>query len=62
MSKLKGSNTTKLTSLLATNLRRDKVIIKRMSFKISIDAIATTTGIPNSGEKWFKSLDLDVQN
>ena len=51
-----------MTSLFANNLRRDKVIIAGVSFKISTEAINTTKGIPNSGEKFFKSLDLDVQN
>ena len=33
-----------------------------VSFTISTKAIATATRIPNSGENWFKSLDLDVQD
>ena len=52
----------KLTSLFATNLRRDKVTIVGVSFTISIEVIATATLIPKIWEKWFKNSDLDVQN
>ena len=52
----------KLTSLFATNLRRDKVTIAEAKFIISSETIAATTGIPNSGEKWFKNSDLDTSN
>ena len=52
----------KLTRLLATNFRRDKEIIVGGSSKISSELISIATGIPNNGEKWFKNLDLDVQN
>ena len=52
----------KLTILFATNLRRDKVTIAGVSFKISTKSITIAIGIPNSGEKWFKNSDLDVQN
>ena len=52
----------KLTILFFANPKRDKVIISGMIFKISTEDIGRTTRIPNSGEKWFKILYLDVQN
>ena len=33
--------------------------IKPLEFKVSDDTIATDTGIPLQGEKWFKVMDLD---
>jgi len=43
-----------MTSLFATHLRIDKVIIASFTFTISIEIIAIATWIPNNGEKWFK--------
>lgn len=52
----------KLTSLFATHLRRDKVIIVGVTFTISTKIIVEAIEIPNNGEKWFKNQDLDLQN
>ena len=52
----------KLTSLFSTNLRRENLIIARVSFTISTKAITTATWIIDSGDKWFKNSYLEVRN
>jgi hypothetical protein len=52
----------KLTSLFATNFKKDKTTIVGIDFTISTDAISIATGIPNHGEIWFKGMDLDIEN
>ena len=52
----------KLTSLFATNFKKDKTTIAGVYFIVSTDVIATATGIPNHGEIWFKGMDLDIEN
>lgn len=44
-----GGSHAKFTSLFATNFRRDKANILGVDFIISIDSIASATGIPNHG-------------
>lgn len=52
----------KLTSTFSTRLRRDKVTIDGVVFTLLVDTIATATGIPNTGELWFKNKYLDLEN
>ena len=50
-----------LTRIFITNLQKDQVTIAGVTFTISTYIIATTIGIPNVGEKWFKTQELDIQ-
>ena len=51
-----------LTSLFATNFKRNKTTIAGMDFLVSTEVIALATSIPNQGEIWFKGMDLDIEN
>jgi len=51
-----------LNSAFSTKLRKDKVTIAGVEFTVSRKIISTTTGIPNTGEIWFKKEDIDIQN
>ena len=50
-----------LTRVFVINLQKNQVTIAGVTFTISTDIIEATTGIPNVGEKWFKTKDLDAQ-
>ena len=51
-----------MTSLFATNFKKDKTTIVGVDFTIFTDVIATDTCIPNHGEIRFKGMDLDIEN
>ena len=52
----------KLTSLFATNFKKEKKSIAWVDFTISMDSISIAIGIPNHGEIRFKGMDLDIEN
>ena len=43
-----------LTRLFITSLHDRQVILARVTFDMSTNAISAATGIPNVGERWFK--------
>ena len=51
-----------LTSLFATKFSMGMVTISGVEINLSIDLISSATSIPCYGEKWFKGMDLDIQN
>jgi hypothetical protein len=52
----------KLTSLFATNFKKDMTTIVGVDFMVSTDSISISTSIPKHGEIWFKGMDLDIEN
>ena len=39
-----------------------KAIIASVEFNVSTEVISSATGIPSHGEKWFKSMDLYLED
>lgn len=50
-----------LTRLFASHLKYSQVTLVGVTFTLSTAITATATGIPNMGEKWFKSKDVEDQ-
>ena len=53
-------NHPELSWLFIINLHESKLNPTRVTFDLSIDAIANATGIPSVGEKWFKQANIDM--
>ena len=49
----------KLTRLFILNLHDNRVTLAGVTFALSTAIIFYATGIPNVGERWYKSQDLD---
>ena len=50
-----------LNRIFISNLKDNQVTLAGVTFTLFTSIIAAATGIPNMGERWFKSKDLDVQ-
>lgn len=48
-----------LTRLFILNLHNNRVTLTCVTFALSTAIIDDATGIPNVGERWYKSHDLD---
>ena len=48
-----------LIGLFPIALKKEMVVIVGIEFNFTLEAISTTTGIPNHGEHWFKVMNLD---
>ena len=51
-----------LTSLFSTSFNMGKVIIAGGELKILAGVISSETSIPSHGERWFKGMDLDLED
>ena len=50
-----------LTTLFSSHLKDNQVTLAGVTFTLSTFINVAATGIPNMGEKWFKSKDLEDQ-
>lgn len=50
-----------LTGILSLILKEEKITIVGNDFMFLVNFISQATGIPNHGEKWFKVMNLDLE-
>ena len=59
---MEGGYHIQLYNLFATSYNMGKVTLECMDIILSYNLISSTIGIPSHGEKWFKDMDLDIEN
>ena len=51
-----------MKSLFSTSFNMGKATIAGVEFNLSADVISSTTSIPSHGQKWFKGMDIDLED